>query len=151
VTGVQTCALPISGFLAAFGCAFTWSAYSVLSRRIPEVPSDSVGGFCAATALLAWIGHLLLEQTIWPADMGEWLSILALGLGPTGIAFFCWDRGMKRGDIRALGTAAYATPLLSTILLLAFGQGTLSWRVALACLLIVGGALLGAGDLRKKS
>ncbi len=139
----------LPGFLAAFACAFTWSIYSVLSRR-PDVPTDSIGGFCAVAAILAWIGHGWWETTLWPANTGEWLAVLALGLGPAGGAFFLWDIGVKRGDIRALGALAYAAPLLSTLLLILFGKGTFTWQVATACLLIVGGAVLGVGDLRKK-
>jgi drug/metabolite transporter (DMT)-like permease len=40
------------GYLAAGACALTWSGYSVLSRRVGDVPTDAVGGFCGATALL---------------------------------------------------------------------------------------------------
>ena len=54
---------------------------------------------------------------------------------------------MKRGDIKALGALSYATPLLSTLLLIAFGRAGLSGRIAVACVLIVGGALLAARDL----
>ena len=73
--------------------------------------------------------------------------MLGLGLGPVGSAFFLWDIGMKRGDIKALGALSYATPLLSTLLLIAFGRAGLSGRIAVACVLIVGGALLAARDL----
>lgn len=139
-----------AGYAAAFSCAFTWSGYSVLSRRFATVPTDAVGAFCAATALLSWIGHAAFETTSWPADLQEWAAVIALGLGPVGLAFFCWDHGMKRGDVRALGTMAYAAPLLSTLLLIVFGQGTLTLPVMLACALIVGGAVLGAGDLRRR-
>ena len=38
----------------------------------------------------------------------------ALGLGPVGAAFFLWDIGMKKGDLRFLGVASYATPMIST-------------------------------------
>lgn len=141
----------LPGFAAAFACAFTWSIYSVLSRRLPDVPTDSIGGFCAVAALLAWLGHGLFETTLWPATTGEWLAVLALGLGPAGGAFFLWDIGVKRGDIRALGSMAYAAPLLSTLLLILFGKGAFTWQIGVACLLIVGGAVLGAGDLRKKT
>lgn len=137
-----------AGYAAAFACAFTWSGYSVLSRRFATVPTDAVGAFCAATALLSWIGHALFETTAWPADLQEWAAVVALGLGPVGLAFFCWDHGMKRGDVRALGTMAYAAPLLSTLLLIVFGQGALTIPVLLACALIVGGAVLGTADLR---
>jgi drug/metabolite transporter (DMT)-like permease len=138
-----------AGYAAAFACAFTWSIYSVLSRRFAAVPTDAVGAFCAATAVLSWIGHVSFETTSWPADLGEWTAVIALGLGPVGLAFFCWDHGMKRGDVRALGTMAYAAPLLSTLLLIVFGQGALTLPVMLACALIVGGAVLGTTDLRR--
>jgi drug/metabolite transporter (DMT)-like permease len=137
------------GYLAAFACAFVWSGYSVLSRRFGQVPTDAVGGFCGATALLAFLCHLLFEATVWPAG-GQWLAVLALGLGPVGAAFFVWDHGVKRGDIKALGAFAYAAPLLSTILLVAFGQGSATWRIAVACILITGGAALAAGDLLRR-
>ena len=134
------------GYGAALGCALVWSSYSVLSRRFGEVPSDSVGGFCAATALLGFAAHALFEQTLWPQGW-EWAAVVALGLGPVGLAFYLWDHGMKRGDIRALGALSYATPLLSTVLLIVFGDRLLTWQVAAAAALIVGGAILAAGEL----
>src|SRR3546814_12318147 len=74
------------------------------------------------------------------------LAVLALGLGPVGAAFFAWDRGVKRGSIQALGAFSYMAPLISTLLLIGFGRAEASWVVALACLAIVGGALLSAKD-----
>lgn len=137
------------GYLAALACAFTWSGYSVLSRRFPQVSSDAVGGFCGATALLGLLCHLQFEETRWP-DPGGWLAVLGLGLGPVGAAFFVWDYGVKRGDIRALGAFAYAAPLLSTILLIAFGRAEPGWVLAVACALIVGGAALAGRDMFRR-
>ena len=139
----------IIGYLAALACAFTWSIYSVISRRFGNVPSDAVGGFCGVTALLGLISHLLFEQTQWP-DASGWLALIALGIGPVGAAFFVWDYGVKHGDIKALGALAYAAPLLSTLLLILFGRAEASWTIALACLLIVGGAVLASGDLLRR-
>ena len=140
----------LPGFAAALGCAVVWAAYSVLSRRFGHIPTDSVGGFCAATSLLGFACHVLFEPSRWPAGW-EWAAILALGLGPTGIAFFVWDIGMKKGDIRALGALSYATPLLSTVLLILFGKGAFTPAVAGAAVLIVGGAVLAAGDLWRRA
>jgi drug/metabolite transporter (DMT)-like permease len=134
------------GYALALGCAFTWSSYSVLSRRLAAVPTDAVGGFCLATALLALGAHLALETWVQPS-VAEWLSIAALGVGPVGLAFFAWDHGMKRGNIRVLGALSYATPLLSTLLLVVFGRGALTEAVAGAALLIVGGAALASREL----
>ncbi len=150
--GVAPSAEYLTGYAAALGCAVVWALYSVLSRRVArDVPTDAVGGFCGATALLALICHLAFETTVWPASPGQWLAVLALGLGPVGAAFFLWDHGVKRGDIKTLGIAAYATPLLSTLILLAAGQGSPSWSLAIAAALIVGGAVLGSGDLWRRS
>jgi len=135
------------GYGAAAACALTWSGYSVLSRRFKSVPTDTVGWFCAATAVLGLLCHLAFEETRWPESTATWLAVLALGLGPVGAAFFAWDHGVKRGHIRLLGVSSYAAPLISTLLLIVFGQATLGWVVALACAAIVGGALLAAREM----
>jgi drug/metabolite transporter (DMT)-like permease len=138
------------GYGAAIACAFTWSIYSVLSRRFGSAPTDLVGAFCGVTALLGYLCHLIAETTVWPADSWQWLAIVALGLGPVGAAFFVWDYGVKRGDIKALGAISYASPLISTLLLIATGKANASLAVLLGCLAIVGGAVLAARDLYLK-
>lgn len=141
----------ILGYGAAIACAFTWSIYSVLSRRFGSAPTDLVGAFCGVTALLGFLSHLAVETTVWPEDTWQWLAILALGLGPVGAAFFVWDYGVKRGDIKALGAISYASPLISTLLLIATGKANATLAVLLGCLAIVGGAVLAARDLYMKT
>ena len=92
------------------------------------------------------IAHLIFERTYIPQG-GEWAAIIALGIGPVGAAFYLWDHGVKRGDIKSLGALSYMTPLLSTLLLVLFGRAEPSLRLALACLLIVGGALFASREL----
>ena len=79
--------------------------------------------------------------------MAQWLAIMALGVGPVGAAFFTWDIGMKRGDIRVLGAASYATPLLSTAFLILAGFAKPSAAIAIAAVLIAGGGLIAAKDM----
>jgi drug/metabolite transporter (DMT)-like permease len=127
-----------------FLCALTWAGYSVISRWLGAVPTETVTVFCLATAALSTVAHLALEQTVWPASSYGWLSVLALGIGPVGLAFFTWDIGMKRGDIQILGVASYAAPLLSTLALIVAGQaGATPWLLA-AAVMITGGAALAA-------
>ena len=139
-----------TGYLAALICALTWSSYSLLSRRFGAIPTHAVGGFCGATAILAWICHLIFEPTVFPMGW-EWVAIVCLGLGPVGLAFFTWDYGVKHGNIKVLGALSYTAPLLSTILLIVCGLAEATWSVWLACLLIVGGALLAVIDFLKPS
>lgn len=135
------------GYLCALGGALTWSSYSVLSRRFAAVSSDAITGFCLVTAVLAGLCHLLFETTVWPADLWQWAAIVALGLGPVGLAFYVWDIGVKHGDIQVLGAASYAAPLLSTSILIATGYAAYSHAVLIACLLITAGAVLAARDM----
>jgi Predicted permeases len=144
--GVSLEAGALPGYLSALACAVTWAGYSVLSRRFGDVPTEAVGGFCLATAILAALCHLLFETTVVPSGT-EWLAVLGLGIGPVGAAFFVWDHGVKRGDIRTLGVLSYATPLASTLLLILFGLATGGWTVWAACALIMGGAVLASRDV----
>jgi drug/metabolite transporter (DMT)-like permease len=137
----------LPGLIAAFVAAFVWAAYSVMSRRLKSVPTDAVAGFCFATALLATLVHEVVEVTVWPDGTAQWLAITALGIGPVGAAFYAWDIGMKRGDIRVLGAASYATPLLSTGLLMLAGFARPSVVIAVAAILIAGGGLIAAKDM----
>ena len=141
-SGFNADALP--GYLIALACALTWSGYSVLSRRLGSAPTDTVAVFCIATAILSAFMHLAVEETVWPIGALGWASALALGLGPVGLAFYVWDIGVKRGDIQLLGTASYAAPLLSTLILVAVGIAEPSWMLGIATLLITGGAAIAA-------
>lgn len=132
------------GLALAFGCALTWAGYSVLSRRLGNVPTESVTVFCLATAALSLVAHLALEETVWPMGAMGWAALLALGIGPVGAAFFTWDIGMKRGDIQILGVASYAAPLLSTLALVLAGIAEPTWTIAVAAVLITAGAALAA-------
>ncbi|KAA0698584.1 EamA family transporter [Neorhizobium sp. P12A] len=132
------------GYGAALLCAFTWSGYSLLTRRFDAVSTDVVTGFCLATSVLSLACHVGLEATIWPETPFQWIAIAGLGLFPVGAAFYAWDYGVKNGDIQILGAASYAAPLLSTMILMLFGFAESSWGIAIACLLVTGGAVLAA-------
>ena len=133
-----------TGYGMALLCALTWAGYSVLSRRLGDIPTDSVAIFCLLTAALSTLAHLALETTVWPATPLGWGAIAALGLGPVGLAFYVWDIGVKQGNIQLLGVASYAAPLLSTLVLVGAGIAKPTWALLLAALLITFGAALAA-------
>lgn len=145
--GASFAASQLPGLAAAFVAAFVWAIYSVLSRRLKAVPTDAVAGFCMATSALAALVHVAVERTVWPDSPTQWLAVAGLGIGPVGAAFYAWDIGMKRGDIRVLGAASYATPLLSTAFLIVAGYARPSATLAVAALLIAGGGLVAAKDM----
>jgi drug/metabolite transporter (DMT)-like permease len=131
------------GYLLAAGSAFIWATYSLGTRRVAAFPTAAVGLFCLVSGLLALGCHGLLEPGYRPSAP-QWLLIGVLALGPMGAAFFLWDAALKRGDARAIGALSYLTPLGSTLVLVASGQGSLTALVVVAGVLIVGGAVLGS-------
>ncbi|MCU0831326.1 MAG: EamA family transporter [Rhizobiaceae bacterium] len=135
------------GYGAALACAFTWSAYSLLSRRFSAIPTDAVVLQCAVTAILSLLCHLAFETTVWPDGVSQWLAIIGLGLLPVGAAFYAWDHGCKAGDIQILGATSYASPLLSTLILIVAGMAEATPAVLGACLLITLGAVIASKDL----
>jgi drug/metabolite transporter (DMT)-like permease len=138
------------GYSAAGLCALAWSSYSLVTRRFEAVSTDVVTGFCLATSVLSLFCHLSLEQTVWPEMASQWVAVVGLGLLPVGLAFYAWDFGVKNGDIQILGAASYAAPLLSTLILIAFGFAEPSLRILAACVLITGGAVLAASGMLRR-
>jgi drug/metabolite transporter (DMT)-like permease len=126
------------GYACVALAALIWATYSVLARRLQHVRVGAVAGFCAGTAVLAGALHLLTERSVAPGATG-WEAALALGAGPLGPAFFLWDYGMKRGDPRLLGTLAFATPVLSTLLLILAGFAPLTFATLAAAALVTAG------------
>ena len=122
----------------------------MLSRRFGETPTDAIAAFCAASAVLSLGCHLVFERTVWPASATAWLAVLALGLGPAGAAFYLWDHAVKRGDIRALGALSYATPILSTALLIVCGLAEPTGTLLIAALLVTVGAVLASRELWRR-
>ena len=132
----------VLGFALAFGCAIVWASYSVMSRLIAAVPSESLVLPCFATALLAMACSVLFEGFTPPHGALQWLALLGLGLGPVGAAFLLWDIGMKHGNVAYLGVLGYAAPVISTSLLILLGIAQPTLSLALACALIIAAAFV---------
>jgi len=60
-------------------------------------------------------------SSTWPAPTG-WLTAAYLGVGPMAAGYGLWTVAMTDGGAEHLAPIGYATPLLSTLLLL--GTGT---------------------------
>jgi drug/metabolite transporter (DMT)-like permease len=132
-----------AGYLFALAAAVIWSTYSLMTTKLPAFPTSAIGLFGLVAGLLAIASHFLLEE---PAVITatDWWLLVVLGLGPLGASFYLWDAALKIGDPRRIGLLAFLTPLLSTILLVLVSGRMLSWQLAVATALIVGGAILGS-------
>jgi drug/metabolite transporter (DMT)-like permease len=131
------------GYLLALASAFVWASYSLMTRRLPSFPTAAVGGFAATSGLLSLACHVWLEPAVTLTN-SDILLIALLGFGPLGGAFFLWDAAIKMGDTRRIGLLAFATPILSTVLLLVTTGQALQWNVAIAAALVIGAAIWGS-------
>jgi drug/metabolite transporter (DMT)-like permease len=146
----ESLSMPVVGYAAAFACAWVWSIYSVVNRRFSHVPSSIIGGICGLVAVAGLLCHLAFETTVRP-DVVQWAAIIALGLGPVGLAFFAWDHATKHGNLAMLGALSYLAPLFSTLLLIAVGQSDAKPILMIPAVLIITGAVIATSRARHTS
>jgi drug/metabolite transporter (DMT)-like permease len=107
------------GYLAAVGSATCMAIYTLASSRGHAratdllIPATLVGALAAAALTAA-------TSSPWPHPTG-WLAAAYIGLGPMAAGYGLWTIAMAHGGAERLAPVGYATPLLSTLLLLATG------------------------------
>ena len=142
LSGSSSDGLFYSGYLFAFMAAVIWSTYSLATNRIGSFPTPSVGLFALVSGILSIAMHFVFETQVSLSSF-DWMILVLLGLGPLGAAFYLWDYAIKRSNPQEIGLLSFLTPLLSTGFLLVISGQALSWLLAIAAALIVGGSLIG--------
>jgi drug/metabolite transporter (DMT)-like permease len=142
LSGSPSDGLFYSGYLFAFMAAVIWSTYSLATNRIGSFPTPSVGLFALVSGILSIAMHFVFETQV-SLTIFDWMILVLLGLGPLGAAFYLWDYALKRSNPQEIGLLSFLTPLLSTGFLLVITGQALSWLLAIAAALIVGGSLIG--------
>ena len=142
LSGSSSDGLFYSGYLFAFMAAIVWSTYSLATNRIGSFPTPAVGLFALVSGILSIAMHFVFETQVSLSSF-DWMILVLLGLGPLGAAFYLWDYAIKRSNPQEIGLLSFLTPLLSTGFLLVITGQALSWLLAIAAALIVGGSLIG--------
>ena len=142
LSGSSSDGLFYSGYLFAFMAAVVWSTYSLATNRIGSFPTPAVGLFALVSGILSIAMHFVFETQVSLTGF-DWMILVLLGLGPLGAAFYLWDYAIKRSNPQEIGLLSFLTPLLSTGFLLVITGQALSWLLAIAAALIVGGSLIG--------
>lgn len=137
----------LKGYLLAFGAALSWPLYSLGKKRMPPTSVWAIGGFCLGASILSFLTHIWLEPRVVLQFHDAW-KLFLMGVGPFGVAFYCWDLALSRGDARVMGALSYLTPVLSTLGLVIFAGFELSDVAIKAMVLIIGGASTGLLDFR---
>ncbi len=141
---VETLAL-----IAALGGAFLYAVSNIITKRSPPVPS-SVGAFmfCGWGAVFATLDALILGPLPGAAPAGPVLSIVALGVLPTGLATVGYVFLIQRRGPTFTTMAIYLAPIWATVLGVAVMHERPSWTAFAALALILAGVGLATTTAR---
>ncbi|MGB6369763.1 MAG: aromatic amino acid DMT transporter YddG [Atribacterota bacterium] len=129
-------------YLLAFLAAISWGLYSNLVRRwAGHTEGGAVPLFLLITGLvLTTIRFMFPEESCWTARVVA--ELLYMSIFPTFLAYFFWDRAMRKGKIILVASLSYFTPLLSVIISSLYLQVVIKPTLWIACGLVIAGAVI---------
>lgn len=98
----------------AFGAAFLWAAYSLLTRRYGQ-GENAVPLFLLLTAAVLWGKYAIGSEAALAFSWSGVGQVLLLGT-LTGAAYSCWNHGIQHGNLTVLASTSYFAPVLSAAL-----------------------------------
>lgn len=129
-----------------------YAASTLIARAAP--PMDAIV-FAASYATVSALTSLPLVLTVDPASVGaswiNWLAVLGLGLGSSGLGQVLYMTLIARAGATFLSLTGYSIPILSAGLGWVFFGETQAWNALLAFGLILGGVWLARGGGRGRS
>lgn len=127
--------------------AVAWGLYSTLTRRWGGPDGQgAVLVFTLATGLAFCAGRVLRpEAGTWGVGVAAEVALLALS---TALAYVCWDRAMRAGDVMLVASCSYFTPFLSTVVSCLYLQVRPALSLWVGCALIIAGSFLSWKSIR---
>jgi drug/metabolite transporter (DMT)-like permease len=142
-----------TAYIFALLAALSWGTYSAITRRWGDESGGPVVAplFSAASVAVALIALPYMPQPTIHFDLMT--AVCLLGGALLGVvAFWCWDLGIRKGNIVLLSLLADATPWVSlTTSHLALDVPLHDATIASAILLVTGAVLTRCGVLASKS
>jgi len=129
-------------YLLAFIAAISWGFYSNLVRRwAGHTENGAVPIFLLVTGLiLTSIRFIFPEESYWTPRVI--MELLYMSVFPTFLAYFFWDRAMRKGKMILVASLSYFTPLLSIITSSLYLQVAIKPSLWTACGLVIAGAII---------
>jgi drug/metabolite transporter (DMT)-like permease len=133
----------LTGIVLAAVSGLSWAIYCVYRlHQEAEAPNALAGGL-ALSAVISGLLHFCFEPTVMPVPSAL-LSAVLTGIIPLALGNLIWDRGMREGNRVLLAVSAYATPLVSALILIAFGFTEATLGLLLGGTAIVLGGIISA-------
>lgn len=134
--GARAAPGPILAMLSMIVAGIAWGLYSAMGRSTADPARRTAGNFllaalCSAPLPLLDGGHAITAS-------GTILAI-ASGAITSGLGYVIWYKVVPRLPHATVGAAQLATPVVAAIAAAVLLSEPLTWRLALAALLIIGG------------
>lgn len=120
VIGAEVTTVDWLGVALAAAGGLAWAVFVVFRVWQGENAPDALMRGFALSAAISLALHLAIETTVIP-PIGTLICTLLVGVVPLALGNLAWDYGIRRGDRVLLSVLAYATPLVSALILIAAG------------------------------
>lgn len=148
----------VSGMLWVFSATLGWVAGTLISRRFPH--ASGLSGMQSCALLLICGG---LESLLVAACAGEAVQLHLAAVGPTELLAFGWLTVggsiiayysyfwlLSHASIATAVSYEYVVPVIGVFLGWQIGGETITWRILLTCVLIVGSVFFVMWDKHNK-
>lgn len=133
----------VPGDLLAVGAVLCLSIYTVvLMTRPVDIPPAALLGMASGAAVLMLLPAAAFEAAVsgpWTMTPRLMLFIIYMGIGPSALAFGCWNRGLRDLPVAMAGQAIHLIPMFTTVLaIIALDEPLRAYHVAAFGLIILG-------------
>jgi drug/metabolite transporter (DMT)-like permease len=123
--------------------ALLYGSSTLIARSAPAMhPITFAAGFTTISAVLSWPLALSVDPAGVEAGWQNWASVIALGLGPSGIAQILFMFVVARAGATFLSLTGYSIPVVSAVSGWIVFRETPGWNMLLAFGLIFAGVWL---------
>jgi drug/metabolite transporter (DMT)-like permease len=144
------------GDLLAFVAPAVWAIYSVLMRKIGELPYHTIG----ATRKVFFYGLLFMMPALFLfefhfdlgrfANMANLSNLLFLGLGASALCFVTWNRAVSLLGAVKTSVYIYLVPVITVVSSALILYERITWITLLGTLLTLLGSFISEKNVRSK-
>ncbi|RAI89675.1 drug/metabolite transporter (DMT)-like permease [Paenibacillus pabuli] len=144
------------GDLVAFVAPAVWAVYSVLMRKIGELPYHTIG----ATRKVFFYGLLFMLPSLFLfefhfdlgrfANMANLSNLLFLGLGASALCFVTWNRAVSLLGAVKTSVYIYLVPVITVVASALILHERITWITLLGALLTLLGSFISEKKVQRK-
>ena len=129
------------GDLLMLGAILGWSIYTLIGRRIHDVPPITATAVQAAIAVALLTPFALINGVTWPSDLPGWSAVGYIVLFPSIGAYVLWNAATRKVPAATASIYINLIVVFTALIGLPFGLG-ISWVQVLGGLLVIGAVVL---------